>query len=89
MHKPNHSTALVNARRACLLLTGYAVGENYSIILTPDHRESIADLLNQFGRLDSKERKQMAGAVSGGSKPKGQSSAVNGRLGGRPKKKEA
>jgi hypothetical protein len=67
--------SLINARRACLLLVGFATGEDRAIILSADeHREQIADLLDQFGRLDRKERKQIAAGRKHGAK------------GGRPRK---
>jgi hypothetical protein len=76
---PNQS-ALVNARRACLLLASYASGETYAIGLSFQEREAVADLVNEFGRLDRKERKQ---ARAG--KRAGKLGAEYGKLGGRPR----
>ncbi len=70
---------LVNARRACLLLIGYAIGEDPIVLLPTDEetRELIADLFEQFARLDRKEQLQRKAGKKG---------AIHGRKGGRPKK---
>lgn len=72
MTKDERQQSLINARRACLLLAEYAVGDSI-LILGESQREAIADLLEQFGRLDVKERKQAA-------------QGKHGAAGGRPKK---
>jgi hypothetical protein len=52
MTNPNRQQSLAAARRACLLLAEYAVGD--SILLLGDiHREAITCLLEEFGRLDA------------------------------------
>lgn len=82
MLKTDHSQSLINARRAALLLVGYAVGDTYSLLLPPDPatRNAIADLIDQFARLDKKEQKQIQA---------GQKGATHGAKGGRPKKAKA
>lgn len=68
MSKSIHHNQLVSARRACLYLTGYAVGEERSLLLPPDEtlREQIAYLLDQFRRLDKAATKARAGHIKGG-----------------------
>jgi len=78
MSKSIRETQLVNARRACLELVQYATGKHLMIILGEPHREYIADLIEQFGRLDKKEQNQIK---------QGKKGAKFGKLGGRPPKK--
>lgn len=60
MTKEQRQQSLINARRACLLLADYAAGD--SILLLGDtHREAIACLLEEFGRLDANARRPKAG----------------------------
>lgn len=60
MTKDQRQQSLVNARRACLLLAEYATGD-FVIVLGDDHRQCVADLLEQFGRLDKNARRPRAG----------------------------
>lgn len=69
---------LINARRACLVLAEFAARESALIALGPPHQELIGDLIEQFGRLDAKERRQKAAGKKG---------AAHGKKGGRPRKK--
>jgi len=78
MRKSIRETQLVNARHACLELVQYALGKDPVIILGEPHREHIADLIEQFGRLDKKEQRQIA---------QGKKGAKFGKLGGRPRKR--
>lgn len=80
MTKAEREESLINARRACLALVSYATGEAMVIILGANHREQIASLIEEFSRLDAKERRQREAGKLG---------AKHGRKGGRPVKKKA
>ena len=72
---------LVNARRACLLLLPVTDPASDTAVLSLTkqlHGEAIADLIEQFSRLDKKERDQIANGSLG---------KAFGSLGGRPSKK--
>lgn len=56
MTKTEKEKQLVSARKACLLLAPFAVGKLSMAVLTDEARECVADLLEQFGRLDKAER---------------------------------
>lgn len=60
MTKSERQQSLINARRACLLLAGYAVGDGLLILGEPQ-RDLIACLLEEFGRLDANARRPRAG----------------------------
>lgn len=77
MTKNERQQSLINARRACLLLAEYAAGESMLILGEPQ-RECVGSLLEEFGRLDAKERRQAE---------EGNKGAAYGHLGGRPPKK--
>ena len=71
---------LVGARQLCLLLVTLASDDSEAAVLVltkAQHGEAVADLLNQFARLDAKERRQ---------KKAGKKGAEFGKLGGRPRK---
>lgn len=68
---------IVTARRACLLLAGFAYGSDYSLFLMPLHREAILALVTQFDRMDRAELKRLATARAQGS---------HGVKGGRPRR---
>jgi len=57
MTKSERQQSLINARRACGMLAPYAVGELLTAFLGDEHREYVACLLEEFGRLDSNARK--------------------------------
>lgn len=76
MTNQERQQSLVLARCACLLLTEYATGDGLLILGEPQ-RDSIASLLEEFGRLDGIEQGQIEAGRKFGS------------LGGRPKKKPA
>lgn len=78
MTKAEREKSLVSARLACLALAPYAIGNSAAIVLGDFHREQIACLLEEFGRLDNKERRQREAGSLG---------AVHGAKGGRPSKK--
>ena len=61
MAKQQRQQSLINARRACLMLAGYAAGEDRAALLTDEHREFVASLLEEFGRLDKNARRPRAG----------------------------
>lgn len=87
MTKEEHKKSLVNARRACLMLVGYAVGEYYTLILDESQREEVACLLEEFGRLDKKERKQAESGKKGAAY--GNKEPAPGKRRGRPPTKKA
>lgn len=60
MAKEQREQSLINARRACLLLAEYATGD-FVIVLGDEQRECVADLIEQFGRLDKNARRPRAG----------------------------
>ena len=66
---------LVSARLACLALLSFIEGRAPAAILTGEHREMFAALVNQFCRLDNKERRQIEAGKKG---------AAHGKKGGRP-----
>lgn len=78
MTKEQRQESLINARRACLMLIEYAIGVNMLILGEPQ-REAIASLIEEFGRLDGKERRQIEAGKLG---------AKHGEKGGRPTKKK-
>lgn len=59
MTKEQRQQSLVLARRACLMLTEFAIGQAPAIILNHSHRGEVASLLEEFGRLVEKERRQL------------------------------
>lgn len=78
MTKDEREQSLLSARLACLALTPYAIGNSAVIVLSDPHREWIACLLEEFGRLDNKEQRQREAGSLG---------AEHGAKGGRPSKK--
>lgn len=74
MTREERELSLVSARRACLLLVEYTIGADMLILGDPQ-REHIACLLEEFGRLDAKERRQIDAGKLG---------AKHGNKGGRP-----
>lgn len=60
MTKHERQQSLINARRACLLLAEYAAGVDMLILGDP-HREAVACLLEEFGRLDKNAQRPKAG----------------------------
>ncbi len=75
--REEHAKSLVMARSACLALAEFAVGKAKVIILGDRQREEVASLIEEFGRLDAKERKQQKEGAKG---------AIHGVKGGRPRK---
>ena len=57
MNKSERQQSLINARRACVMLAEYAAGEIPTAFLTDEHREYVACLLEEFGRLDANARR--------------------------------
>jgi hypothetical protein len=53
MTNPNRQQSLAAARRACGMLAPYALGEYPVAYLADQHRELIACLIEEFGRLDA------------------------------------
>jgi hypothetical protein len=88
MTKEERKKSLVMARRACLMLTEFSIGKHEAIILNSDHREEISSLIEEFARLDKKERKQQRAGKKDGhlGAQYGHLGAVHGIKGGRPKK---
>lgn len=70
---------LINARRLCLTLMALIGGsDTAALVLTKaQHGTALADLLNQFARLDKKEQEQRKAGKLG---------AEHGKRGGRPRK---
>src|SRR6266545_4844465 len=62
--REEHAKSLVMARSACRALAEFAVGKAKVIILGDRQREEVASLIEEFGRLDAKERKQQKEGAS-------------------------
>src|SRR6266542_2827645 len=73
--------SLVNARQAYRALMNYATGEDHILTLGDQQREGVASLLEEFDRLDAKERFQRAAGQFG------ERGKEYGKKGGRPAKK--
>ena len=66
MTRKEKEKQLANARRAALMLAPFACGELPVAVLCDHAREIVADLLEQFGRLDRAEQREMADGGKGG-----------------------
>jgi len=61
MTKSQRQKSLALARRACGMLAQYATGECPAAYLSEEHREYIACLIEEFGRLDKNAQRPKAG----------------------------